>query len=324
MAVPVRDLYRMTLPVPSRETDVRAKALQQALLAVLVRVSGGEAVTTQPTVTAQLKSAESLIDEYKYDQKQINGEQQLQLQASFDPAGVNHLLQGAGIPVWGADRPLILVFMVSDGDGGQHLLTEDADRGPVDALTHAGGTYGLPVIFPLMDLKDIGQKITPAAVLSGNLPLLTAAATRYESDGVLLGEIHSVPSGGVQLSATLALEDEHWQWQLSESDADAAFSALAGRMAGILSARQAVLASSGTVTDLHLQVRGIRGGEDIAAVSDWLKQEPQVRGVEVLQILGDHVILVLHFRGTPDDFQLRLAGNTHLVQVGPGEYEWRG
>jgi hypothetical protein len=109
-----------------------------------------------------------------------------------------------GLPVWGPERPLTLLWIaVDDGMGGRALLgANDAaelgvESSPATAslltalrgeLTAVADERGLPVTLPLLDLEDFSV-VTFVDVWGGFDDRVVAASQRYGADAVLIGRV---------------------------------------------------------------------------------------------------------------------------------------
>jgi hypothetical protein len=90
--------YEGRAAVEDQSAAQRARGLRESLSQVLARVSGAAGIAASGRTTAILDRAETLLRSVAY---QSDDKGQLMLVASFDPAGVEAALKGAGLPVWG-------------------------------------------------------------------------------------------------------------------------------------------------------------------------------------------------------------------------------
>jgi len=323
-ALEMKSLYRAEVPVTSQQATARTEGLKDALQSVLIKVSGNNQISDNPAIQEKLDEAISLVNEYGYKTSSTASGSELYLWVSFDPEGVKALLQTAGVPLWGEDRPLIVPWFVSELPGETtHILTEEQDPMFVTAFKQAAKQRGLPVIFPLMDLKDLAE-VGPESILTDNNAVLLQAAKRYGSNAILMGQIVAV-SNGMRMTATLWLAGEHWHWELEGKDSEALSQALTDRVAGILSAHSAALAAEEEQTEVHLTVEGIRGAEDVTALTGYLQHLTSVVGVDVQQVLGSSVVLELELRGGMAAFTREIAAGARLVPVSQSlNYQWKG
>src|SRR5262245_21000806 len=123
------NLYEATVTPDPSATDAQASAEALALGRVLVRVTGNRQAAFDPTLMAlatnpQIVNSRAVL-------------QQGQRRIGFSPRAVDDALTSLKWPVWGAERPLTLLWVaVDDGVGGRALLGENdtpSDAGPAMA-----------------------------------------------------------------------------------------------------------------------------------------------------------------------------------------------
>ena len=323
-AIQMKSLYQTDVIVASQEESVRKAGLKVALQAVLIKISGNAQIVHDALIQKKLDEALSLVNEYGYQSFSGSGsDEELHLWVNFDPEGVDAVLEEAGIPLWGEDRPLIVPWLVSELPADKtHILTEEQDPVWVGAFNQAAKQRGLPMIFPLMDLRDLAS-VGPESILTGNHTALLQAAKRYNSNAVLMGQIVSI-SGECHMTVTLWLAGDHWRWELSGNNPEGLAFALTDRVAGILSARS--VAVSEEPSEIQLTVDGIQGAGEMTALTGYLQHLSSVLSVDVQQVLGGRVILALRVRGGMSSFTHEIAGSSRLVADlrQSLHYQWMG
>jgi hypothetical protein len=191
-------LYQVREPVASQQPEVRDAALQKALDTLIVRLTGDPAAPQNAALAELRKDPQQVIGQYGY----APGNEQA-LVVEFDPASTQRALQQADLPLWGANRPSILAWWLSDEDDGSHLI---GDGQPNAAGLRRAALYrGLPLRLPLADLQE-QLLATPETLQAGQVQELQAASQRYSADAVL--------------AVYARQEGEQWQaqWQLSFGD----------------------------------------------------------------------------------------------------------
>lgn len=170
-------LFEATVPA-SGATE--PGAFQAGLLDVLVRVTGRRDAATIPELARLIEDAARFVTSYR----RIAGGQ---LAVAFDGDAVTAALADAGMPYWGADRPLTLVWLAVDRGGGERgLVTAAAASGERQAVERAAAQRGLPLVWPSIGpgreaLERLDQ------VRTGEVAALVAAAVPYGAQGVLIG-----------------------------------------------------------------------------------------------------------------------------------------
>jgi hypothetical protein len=122
----------------------------------------------------------------------------------FRRSQVERALMDLGLPVWGPERPLTLLWIaVDDGAGGRALLgaNEAAQFGAPatqqmsqllttvrQEVMAAADERGLPIAWPLLDLEDLNA-VTFLDVYGWFEDPIVAASARYRADAVLIGRV---------------------------------------------------------------------------------------------------------------------------------------
>jgi uncharacterized protein len=189
-----QNLYVVTvLPEPAA-TDQRAAAERAAFARLLVRVTGSRAAPADPLLAPLIDDARAYENSYGVDRqgRPIVG---------FNAARVDQALNALNLPVWGAERPLTLIWIaVDDGAGGRGMLAANeiaADLPPATVellamirteLTAVADERGLPIALPLLDLEDLNA-VTFTDVWGGFEDRVGLASARYRADAVLIGRV---------------------------------------------------------------------------------------------------------------------------------------
>lgn len=194
MAAPLSDLYKVREPVASQQAEEREEALRKAFDTLVLRLTG-EAQSDQEAVAQLRNDPQQLVSRYAYEGNAVV--------VSFDPTTTERALRSAGLSLWGADRPSILTWWLTESTDGSQLLG-DAQEGAV-ALQTAAQHRGLPLRLPIADLSE--QLAATADAVSAKEPQgLRGISDRYDADGLLA--VHAKQS------------DETWEasWRLWVGD----------------------------------------------------------------------------------------------------------
>ncbi|AXA66147.1 DUF2066 domain-containing protein [Pseudomonas oryzihabitans] len=181
----VDNLYQVREPVTSQQTDERNAALKRALQVLAGRLTGNPQAGQTPGLASALAAPESLISQYSYDA----GPPEV-LVANFDPAATERALGQAGLSVWGANRPVVMIWWLNDADSGATLV---GDGQPASTGVQRGAQRaGLPIRLPLADLNE--QLAGTAANIDASDPTaLRQASERYGANALLA--VHAKPQG---------------------------------------------------------------------------------------------------------------------------------
>jgi len=213
----IENLYQGEAVVTGRTNEAeRARGIREALLQVLVKVSGDSKLKkARAELEPILAHAETLISRLEYEDRQAgrpirdeqgSRDQSYVLRASFKPVAVLEALTALGSAPWAADRPRVLVLFVIQDTTGRYLLTSRSNRGygQREALKSAAKRRGIPIALLGTD-KGLAE-ISSFVHMAFN--------DRHTLDG--LREVHG---GDVVLSAVMRLTDtQHWQiiWNLQD------------------------------------------------------------------------------------------------------------
>jgi hypothetical protein len=218
-AVKVTHLYHADLPVSSQSDDERALAVQQGFSQLLIKLTGNPDIEKNPTIKAAIKRADYYVQEFSYSAPTTNSSTYF-IHLVFEPHDVNRLLRKAGITFWGERRPLILVWLVANNSSHvPEIISNETPGSILDAMKNQGDKFGLPLIFPLMDMVDMEQ-VSPEEVDAGMLPVLRQAGKRYSPNAYLIGKIET-KADGCDSQWQLIINKNQWAWSISNSTPDA-------------------------------------------------------------------------------------------------------
>lgn len=213
----IENLYQGEAIVTGQDNEAeRARGIREALLQVLVKVSGDAPLQAdRAQLEPILTRAETLVLRLEYEDRQagrpIRDEQGTRdrsyvLRASFKPAAVLEALTALMRTPWPADRPRVLILFVIEDTIGEYLLTSLSERGygQREALKSVAKRRGIPVILP-STAEDVSTTRSIEAI---------SANVRDSLDN-----LRAVHGGDVVLSSVMRLTDNgHWKiaWTLQD------------------------------------------------------------------------------------------------------------
>lgn len=313
-AVRVSALYQAKIPVSSQSAEERNRVIQAGLAQVLIKVSGNPQITSNPHVKARLGSANSLMQEFSYASQPATSAKPYVLQLDFDSEGINNLLREAGSPIWGQNRPLILVWLESEiPNQPAEMITSDSANFILPILKQQADRRGLPIIFPAMDVTDLSQ-VSANDIVTMAIPVLTNAAKRYGSDAILVGRMIQ-NSNGYTTQWNLVMGDDQWSWTLAGKTPEDALSSLADNVANTLAGRYASLLTNSVQAKITLKITGISEDDDLSQLMNYLKHLTPVTDVQVDGVTGTDVIVSISLRGTQNSFLQAISIGQKLTRV---------
>jgi hypothetical protein len=285
-AATVDNLYEVTLPIQSS----RDAAFADALNAVAVRVSG------RRDAPARLGSAAK--DARRYVQR-FSFTSDNQLQVAFDAGSIDRLLDEAGLPIWGKERPLTLVLLSVPSATGSFLLEATYPSAERELIAKAGRERGVPIVWPTLDPQD-RARLAGYASAAQALPI----ARGYGANAVLVGQAQRDAAGQLVVRWSVAVEG-------------AAAETTGGVEAGVHLAADTFgrlfAATAGSLARVNIEVSGIEDLHDYAATLSYLEGMTLVRSVSLEQVSGDTMRFQLAVRGDAATLRRALALDDKLV-----------
>ena len=297
-AVSIGDLYSVTVPVAGAGDAAQQAAFREAMRDILVRATGRSDAAGLEGLAPLVAQAGRHVVSYR---RATGGH----LAVSFDGPAIENSIDAAGLPFWGPERPLTLVWLVLDRGSGRHTLIGAASSGDEKLrVERAAAHRGVPLVWPGAG-DDLDRSIQRA--WSGDHAPLIAAATRYGADGVLIGRA-PVTAGGQQavewtFSATGIAAQSTGEL---ESGPDLA----ADRFAAAYASRGAGERSEQVVT-----VTGVTSLESYTAAMRVLSRLPAVRTVAVDEVTPQAVSFILQVRGDPAALLRAIEHDGRLLAV---------
>ena len=290
-AVTVPDLYETAQPVGAS----RDAAFEEALKTVVVRVSGQRDAPAR--LGGELANPRKYVQRFGFTADNV-------LQVGFDSVSVDRLLSDAGLPIWGRERPAMLVMLgVDEADGATRWVSAQAPAAERAAIERVAYERGLPLVWASMDAQDRTQ----AGDASGSGEGLLQTAQRYGANAVLSGRMRG---GSVR-------------WRLVSGDG--ASETVGGLAEGVHLAADAfarVFAASGSsLSAVVVEVAGVTNLDEYASTLNYLESMTLVRDVAVEQVAGDVLRLRLAVRGDADTLGRAIGLDNRLLPLTPSGAE---
>ncbi len=288
-AAEVVGLYEAEVPVSGQQRAERERALRTALLQVLVKVSGGRAVTQDPGVAKALQSPSQYVQQYRY--RRVYGESGAPrearptrvLWAQFDRGAVNRLLRERDLPIWGKARPAILVWLAVEKDGRRVLVgSEDATTIPT-ALESRAVARGLPLLIPLLDLED-QSRLRVTDVWGEFTDRIIASSERYQSDVILVARAYELLPGLWEARWRLLMAHRSLRWSTQSDVLDIALDEGIDRAADVLAEEFARIREGGGSGSMELVVTDINSLRDYARALHYLRALDMVETVRTTRV----------------------------------------
>lgn len=317
-AVEVATLYTAEVPFDRGAKNPRKDAYELALAEVLMRVSGSELSANADAIRELFPDPTSYVMQYRPGADDS-------LWVSFDGQAIEQTLRNAGQTVWGAERPLTLVWLAVDwGRGSREIIgADDPDR--TEGLSRSidlnrrfrervleiAERRGLPLVFPLLDTIDL-QNVAFSDIWGGFDERIIAASDRYDVNSILIGRIRPSSSRREEWSYYFSGEERSWNGPPE---------AIIGRVADLLTSEFAV-GGNAPIESVALHVSGIVSVQAYGSLQSLLDGVTLIESFVITEVAGDRVSYRVDVRGGADRLSRALRFNGLIEQEGatfPGD-----
>lgn len=311
LAVKLPSLYEVELPVETQLEDARAEAVKQAFIQVLMKVSGDPTIEKNADIMEGVKKSGYYVQEFSYRTADASTTPYF-INIRFNPVDINRLLKRAGISYWGEERPLILVWLaVTDNKHNIEIIGNETPGDLLENMEQQGKKYGLPLIFPMMDVTDVSQ-VSTDDIIGGALPVIKEASKRYKPDALLVGSIEQT-GDGYESEWQLILGEDVWSWTITDRAVDKIIAAILNQGSQKLARYYIVKNANSQPLWLTIEVTNVTERTDLADLLRYLKQLPPVQQIQLKQVSGNVVELAVLIHGPLAAFQQNAAINQRLI-----------
>jgi uncharacterized protein len=294
LAEVVTGLYSASVPVADQSAKALAVAARQALSEVLVKVSGSTALLENAAITSALGEARNQVQQYSYARGEKGGPPLL-AEFVFEGAYVNSLVTRAGAPLWTANRPQVLAWVVFEDAQGRRFISWDGTPEQAKQLTAEFSRRGVPLQLPVFDLGDMAA-LTPDVAWELDEAAIRNASARYNVQDVLAGRLAPAVDGKAMGEWRYFFQENRIEHPVTVPDLQVFLRDGVNVVASEMSARYAVAPTAGVEGGVLVSVSGIASYADYAALVNWLKGLEPVQHANLERVQGDRVDLRLQAR----------------------------
>lgn len=305
-AAQVSNLYQAQVPVVTQSDQDRSHVAHDALKQTIVKVVGNRQTVNEADITALLADAERYVARYSYHQIEPVGDstaaETLAVNFIFDANTLNNALERIGLPIWGENRPEILLWLAANNDGEQRLIGDSDDNTVNDLIEKHAQRRGLPIVLPVMDLEDHTQ-ISFTDIQSGNKNIIKSASARYGARVIVTTQIGGNPEQtSINWQALNNGDNRRWQ---SEGTLDTAIAEGIDQLADMLGQRFAQ--QMGPSQELAMEITDVKNYDDYNRLIAYLNNLQAVESVSVVS-MDEHLLKVgLSIQGDVSKFRELLA-----------------
>lgn len=305
-AVEIKELYQFRVQVNSQAPSERQQALQEALQATLLKLSGDSQLEGHPLVDQALRNVRDYVVQYGYQQ-----DEQLWLWVQFDQTQVDRLIQQAGSGIWSNLRPQLLVWLVVENDDLQRqLLGADSEAIVVQQLRNAANRRGLPIQLPLLDLND-SMTVSVIDVWARFMNTITFASARYSPDGIVVARFYRTDPSMITEQQperwsgdwTLHIGELRWSGTIRAMDRSELGALVIRDVTDQLAERYRIGSESETLQEWTVTIDNLQRLEATIAAEQLLSAMPAVMNVQLIS-----------YNGHAAQFQLRLQADPARIR----------
>ncbi|NQX87948.1 MAG: DUF2066 domain-containing protein [Halioglobus sp.] len=323
----VQDLHTATVPVADQSAKALAAASRDALAAVLVKVSGSRQVLVSAEIKQALSGARAQVQQYAYTRGRSPAKE-LMVDIEFDRNYILNLIRSAGLPLWTANRPAVLAWVIVDSADGRQFINWDSTPEEAQLLVDEFSRRGVPVQIPVFDLADLGA-LTMESAWRLDANALKRASTRYNVQNVLAGRLARLSSGDGAGDWSYLYEGDQSKRSATVPDLKAFFRNGVELVADKMAARYAVSPNAENSGELRMVVLGVTNYVDYAKIVGFLQNLELIEQAQVQRIWGQQVELRLQTAVDADQLATLIELNDQLAPVSVAEtgpqltYQWR-
>jgi len=313
LAAQVANLYEVEVAVADQSAGLRGEALQRALQQVLLRVTERQALSDE-VAQSILRKAGQMALQFRYRLNETHDPvatgtaplpDRYLLWVLFDDKQVNQVLYRLGVPVWGATRPAMLVWLAVEQQGLRQMVGGDQGTEWQQLLRQAAEERGLPLQLPMLDRQDQAA-LTISDLWGGFQQPVLAASDRYQADVVLTGRLYPLSNGLWRASWVLYQQGSPVTWQNEGEYGEQLLRSAILDAGDHLARRYALLVDPNLESRLTLQVEGVDSLVQYARVVDYLNSIDYVRQVMVQRVAQATVTLQLQVQGDAEGLAQRV------------------
>jgi hypothetical protein len=300
--VDTSNLYTARVPLDAADPQSRERAYEAALSQVLLRITGPQNALPPEQMKEWFPNPSRYVMQYRPGEEDT-------LWVTLDGETLERVLRQAGYTVWGADRPLTLVWLAVDwGQGEREIVaSDDPERGAAESrsidrnrllrerVQEVALERGVPVAFPLLDAEEL-ELVSFSDIWGGFNEPLIEASRRYGANSILVGRVR--PDTAQRNRWTYFFGGERREWT---GEPEEAINLLANTLA-----EQFAIAGNAPLESISLTVSGI---DSIAAYGEVHSFMQNLQGIERLAIetvSGDRIRYQVEAHGGRERLQRSL------------------
>ena len=317
-AKPVSGLYDARVPVPDQQLVSRQDGAKQGLIEVLQKVSGFTVPAENAVILKALEIADQYLYQYSYEAVQKDewdasippGSSWLKMR--FEAQSIQRIIKAANMPVWGNNRPTVLLWLIKE-ERGRSVLIDGLDDNVSKAVANASQVRGVPVVLPVYDLEDSIRLPQESlwGLFSGSI---LEASKRYDAESVMAARVYKNTKGNWVGQWRFYFKEREFNYEFETQE-------LSQQVLSGLSASAEVLANTFAIKPndarsdvLAIKVGNVKNLKQYAALVNYLEDLTITKKVFVAGVKGDDMDLQLTLSGSFSQLKQVLALDKKLIE----------
>lgn len=312
-AVQVSNLYSAVVNVPASLGDqaLLNKAFSNAIDEVLARISGQQASLSSDLLNKAHTSAASWVAQHSVKDVASGGDAVKEVSVTFYKESIDGFLVEAGLPVWGSNRPSILVWLMEEQSGQRRMFGANQPSQVLSDFFDNAKKFGLPVYAPLVDETD--RKALDIASSWGFFEEdIKRASTRYQTDVIAAVRLSEYRGAYVAESILLAPNQSSRLLSSTKPTRNAAMADILVQLSALLSERYAAVKMA-VPNQMVVKVDGIRDYDAMTSLRKYLTSIDVVRDIQLNTINNGEVEFGISIDGSQEKFQNSVALSQVLI-----------
>lgn len=311
-AVEVKDLYLVKWPIAEQSKTARWKAALAGFKEVLIRKSGSQLILQSYEVQQAYSKVTRYLQSFEYSlQQDKDAEFPYTIALYFEPRLIDDIVKDAKMPLWGANRPLTILWIAVEEDFNRRILKDDTQVGILQSDTKLDSIQkdqslsmslkdsairrGLPIISPLMDLED--ELVVSISDVWGRFPsTILQASQRYSADSIILGRIRK---DGEQWQGNFSYLNQNIRstFDISAEQPQQVIGQMVDKLAELLCEKYCVVEEVGKKNEVLMSVSSIYNFNKFKAAENYLNKLSAIKRTDVVKIDQHRVLFKLTLLG---------------------------
>jgi len=301
----VDGLYSAEVAVEDQSSAQMLRAKKEGLTQVLVKVTGQTQSLNKPRIRTALVDADDYVERTSFTTQLTNSQSQAVIEMAFNKLQVDQLIRDSGLPIWGADRAAVLVWLVEDKQGTRQIVNDDGHPMVAQIMSQAD-QRGMPLLWPLLDLED--QVAINAGALWGLFrDAIKNASSRYQADAVLVGRMFQDSQQLWRVEWNFWLDEVEQQWSSEGANLAGLVDPLQDRLSSSLVAKFALASSIKGASDDANQSAILRV-DQVTQFDDYVELQAMLQAIAGIQRVQLH-------SANGATLEFRIFAQSHLAQV---------